>query len=294
MAPGIEERNVTTAGLEFAVLESGPRGGPLALALHGFPDSAWTWRHLLPALGEAGYHAVAPFMRGYAPTALPADGRYQAGALVKDAIDLHDALGGDDRAVLVGHDWGALALYGAAAFEPGRWRRLVASAVPPLNAMIGGLFTFEQLKRSWYIFFFQSVLADGIVAMDDLAFVDRLWADWSPGYDATPDLRQVHRALADPARLTAALGYYRALFDTSSHAPELAPEQAAVSLPVPQPTLYLHGADDACVGRELVTGSVLDSLGPGSAIEIVESAGHFSHLERPDVVMPMICEFLGG
>ena len=88
---------VRANGLEFGVLEAG--SGPLALCLHGFPDTAHTWRHLLPALAGAGFHAVAPFMRGYAPTAVPADGAYQVGALVADAVALHEVLGGS----AVGH-----------------------------------------------------------------------------------------------------------------------------------------------------------------------------------------------
>ena len=69
----ITEGRISANGVEFGYLETGE--GPLALCLHGFPDSAWTWRHLLPALADAGYRAVAPFMRGYAPTSVPADGR---------------------------------------------------------------------------------------------------------------------------------------------------------------------------------------------------------------------------
>ena len=87
-------------GLEFAYLTDGPEDGPLALCLHGFPDTAHTWRYLLPELAAAGFRAVAPFLRGYAPTAIPADGRYQVGALVRDANALHEALGGGDDAVL--------------------------------------------------------------------------------------------------------------------------------------------------------------------------------------------------
>ena len=117
---------VTANGVDFAYLEAG--AGPLALCLHGFPDSAWTWRHVLPALAGAGLHAVAPFMRGYAPTQVPPDGRYQTGALTADAVALHDALGGDGDAVLIGHDWGAMAAYGAAAHAPDRWRRVVTAA----------------------------------------------------------------------------------------------------------------------------------------------------------------------
>jgi len=69
-------------------------------------------------------------MRGYAPTGLPEDGIYQVGALAADASALHEALGADGRAVLVGHDWGAFASYGAATLHPERWRRIVTMAVP--------------------------------------------------------------------------------------------------------------------------------------------------------------------
>src|SRR3954466_15169720 len=119
----IEQVTVSAGGLEFAALTCGdgpPESGsrrPLALCLHGFPDSAHTWRHLLPALADAGYRAVAPFQRGYAPTGVPADGAYQIGALAADANALHEALGGAEDAVLIGHDWGAAATYAAAAHE---------------------------------------------------------------------------------------------------------------------------------------------------------------------------------
>src|ERR1700730_1394097 len=94
----LRTRTVPANGIELTTIEAGT--GPDALCLHGFPDSAQTWRHLLPELAEAGFHAVAPFMRGYAPSAIPADGCYRLGALVADAIALHEALGGDEQAVL--------------------------------------------------------------------------------------------------------------------------------------------------------------------------------------------------
>ena len=100
----IRQGSVLANGLRFAYLEAG--SGPLALCLHGFPDSAWTYRHLLPRLAGAGYHAVAPFMRGYAPTALPEDENFSTQGLADDTAALHDALGGDRRAVLIAHDWG--------------------------------------------------------------------------------------------------------------------------------------------------------------------------------------------
>jgi pimeloyl-ACP methyl ester carboxylesterase len=148
----ITEGSVTANDVDFAYLESG--AGPLALCLHGFPDSAWSYRFLLPALAGAGYRAVAPFMRGYAPTAVPADGRYQTAALALDACGLHEVLGGDGDAVIVGHDWGAIATYTAANHEPDRWRRVVTMAVPPSGAVGAGFLQYRQLKKSWYMFFF--------------------------------------------------------------------------------------------------------------------------------------------
>ena len=210
-----EIKTVEANGLVFGYLEAG--SGPLALCLHGFPDSAHTWRHLLPRLADAGFRAVAPFMRGYAPTGVPADGAYQTGALAADANALHEALGGDGDAVIIGHDWGAAATYGAVGHAPERWRRAVAMAVPPLPALLTSFLAYEQLKRSFYMFLFQTPLAEAAVAADDMAFLDGLWADWSPGYDAGEDLGHVKDCLREPEHLAAAIGYYRAMFDASRH-----------------------------------------------------------------------------
>jgi pimeloyl-ACP methyl ester carboxylesterase len=283
---------VEANGIRFALREAGPADGPLVLCLHGFPDTAWTWRHLLPDLGDAGYHAVAPFMRGYAPTSLAPDGRYPMGALVADVVALHEALGGRDDAVLIGHDWGAPAVYGAAAYAPERFRRIVGGAVPPTMSFMQALFTFRQLKRSWYMFFFQSPFADGVVAADNLAFIGGLWEDWSPGYDASFDLEKVREAIGAPERLAAALAYYRSMFDPSQEIPGLEAHQAAALQNVPQPTLYYHGADDGCLGAEFVTPGLLDYVGPGSEILMVEGSGHFAHVERPDVVNAKILAWL--
>ena len=137
-------------------------------------------------------------MRGYAPTAVPADGAYHLGALVADAVALHEVLGGDGNAVLIGHDWGAEAAYGAAAFAPDRWRRLVTLAVPPA-ALDEVLFNdYEQLKRFFYLFMFRDPagLAETVVANDDMAFLDELWHDWSPGFQAGDHLARVKRVPA--------------------------------------------------------------------------------------------------
>src|SRR4051794_30418927 len=290
----LQHGTVSAAGVEFAYLAAGPPDGPLALCLHGFPDTAWTYRHLLPALADAGYRAVAPFMRGYAPTQVPADGRYSAPALARDAIHLHGALGGGADAVLIGHDWGATAVYPAASAEPGRFSKAVAMAVPPAAGMAGFL-AYDQIKRSFYMWFFQLPLADMIVPADDMAFIAGLWRDWSPGYDGAEDVAHVRDARGKPEHLAAALGYYRATFGGAEPAPdeELTKISAAAGQPPTQPLLYLHGRDDGCIGVELAEKAQEVLQAPARA-EIVDGAGHFLHLEQPDEVNRRILEFLSA
>jgi pimeloyl-ACP methyl ester carboxylesterase len=287
----MDQHRVTANGIDFAYFSEGPIDGPLALCLHGFPDTAHTWRHLLPRLAEAGYHAVAPFLRGYSPTSLSADDRYDTGTLALDACQLHQALGGNEDAVIIGHDWGAFATYGAAAYQPERWRRVVTAAVAPQASMSDGFFTFDQLHRSWYVFFFQTPMAEYAVSMEDYAFIDRLWSDWSPGFDGTWDAAQVKQSLASAENLSAAIGYYRAMFAGPSDQPEAVAAQVASSTVAPQPTLYLHGADDGCMGVDTI-GPVYEFLPPQSEMVVIEGAGHFLHVERPDEVNDHIIRFI--
>jgi pimeloyl-ACP methyl ester carboxylesterase len=287
----MEQRVVTANGVQFTYFEMGPADGPLALCLHGFPDSAHTWRFLLPELAAAGFHAVAPFLRGYAPSAIPTDGRYQIGALARDANALHDALGGTGDAVIIGHDWGALIAYAAVAHQPERWRRAVTAAVPPTASIGMSLFSYAQLQRSWYMFFFLSPMAEIALPLDDYAFIDGLWADWSPGYEASFDVARVKESIGDPAHIAAAIGYYRAMLDPGPVDPDLADEQNAALAPTPKPALYLHGRNDGCMLLSSI-GSPLDFMAEGSKMVVIDDAGHFMNVEQPDVVNKHIVEFL--
>ncbi|MEY4173276.1 MAG: hypothetical protein RI900_441 [Actinomycetota bacterium] len=285
-----EQITVSANGVDFTALTMGD--GPLALCLHGFPDSAYGWRHLLPALAAAGFRAVAPFQRGYAPTSVPPDGLYQSGVLGVDANALHQALGADERAVIIGHDWGASGTHAAAVLEPHRWSKVVSMAVPPGGAIGMSFITnLAQIKRSWYMFFFQHPLSDMVVPGNDLAFIDMLWADWSPGHEATDDVAHVKNALRDPANLNAALGYYRATLGAGKRDDSLETAQAATGQVPPQPMLYLHGRNDGCIGVE-VAELAASMAPPNLTVEIVDGAGHFLHLERPDFVNARILEFL--
>jgi len=284
---------VQANGIQFHFLEAGE--GPLALCLHGFPDSPWSYRYLLPELANAGYRAVAPFMRGYAPTEVPADGRYSTSTLADDVIGLHKALGGDGKAVLIAHDWGSVAAFGGAAKAPQAWRRCVIMSVPPFAIFGQVAFSYEQIKRSFYFWFFQMQISDAIVPGNDLAFIDGLWADWSPGYDAKEDLPRVKECLRKPENLKAAMGYYRALFDPAHFgAPAWMEEQGtAWGRPIPQPTLYLHGTKDGCIALDAEAAKGIPAfLGAGSEVERVEGVGHFMLVEKPTQINERILRFL--
>jgi pimeloyl-ACP methyl ester carboxylesterase len=292
----VDQGRVTANGIEFAYLEDGPADGQLALCLHGFPDHARTYERLLGDLADAGFHAVAPWMRGYHPTGLAPDGNYQVASLALDAIALADALPGDKPAVLVGHDWGAMGAYTAVTHAPTRFTRLANMAVPHAAALGQHLFDLAQLKRSWYQFFFQLPFSDAAVPMNDFALVDQLWRDWSPGYEPDPDfMAELKKTLGAPGTLTAALDYYRFVYGTKDADPALAEVQAAYLQPTPVRTLYLHGTDDGVMGAEIV---VEDELRPhfpaGLELVLVPGTGHFLHLEEPDVVNHRIVTFLRG
>lgn len=249
----------------------------------------------MPQLARAGYRAVAPYMRGYAPSAVPSDGRYQTAVLACDANALHEKLGGDGDAVIIGHDWGAPSCYGAAIDAPSRWRKVVGMAVPPTGALgIAFVQNLEQIKKSWYMFFFQHGLADLVVGADNHSFIKMLWRDWSPGYDANFDLESVRKSLADPKNLQAALGYYRATLGDGYRDPQLSDLQNRMGAGVPtQPLLYLHGANDGCIGVDVVEAA--KKLAPANVkFEVIAAAGHFLQLEQHEKVNGLICEFLGN
>ena len=152
---GFEKGKVTANGIEFHYIEKGE--GPLMLLLHGFPDHASSFAPQLESFAEAGYRAVAPYMRGYAPTGPSPDEKYFGVHLGLDVVALIEALGYDD-AVVLGHDWGAAAAYGAAVLAPERVSKLIASAGQSaiFNAVLeareraGLLRTFRVVIDHWH------------------------------------------------------------------------------------------------------------------------------------------------
>jgi pimeloyl-ACP methyl ester carboxylesterase len=263
--------------------------GPLVLCAHGFPDDARSFRAQVGPLVAQGFRVACPTMRGYAPSGVPRSGRYDPEVLGRDLCALADHLSPDEPVRLIGHDWGAVAAYVATALAPHRFSHLVTLAVPHLRAMVGRMARPAQLRRSWYIGFFQlRGLAERGLAKDDLALVDRLWRDWSPGYRATrEDLDQIKAGIAP--RVGPVIGYYRAVLGPRSL---LGKSRRLLLARTSVRAMYVHGEDDGCVGVELTEG-VERHYTAGVAVHRIPGAGHFVHLERPEAVNPLLGEFLG-
>lgn len=278
---------IEASGLRFAARTLG--SGPLVLCLHGFPDSAHTWDALLPKLAAAGYRAVAPFMRGYAPTQVPADNDYSVATLGLDVLALADALG-EKKFYIVGHDWGAITAYSSAAYAPHRVRGIVTAAVPPLRRFLLGI-TPAQLKRSWYIGFFQLPwLPESRMRRNDCALVDRLWRSWSPDWDYAPeDIAPVKGILGRPANCRAALNYYRALRGVFM-GPRRNAERRRILGKLDVPALVIYGKRDGCIGSDVFAGTQGCFT---QACELVSMpSGHFMHREQPAAFNAKVMEFL--
>jgi pimeloyl-ACP methyl ester carboxylesterase len=275
----VREYDVSLPSHPVHVLEWGPPDGRLVVALHGFPDTAWTWRRVAPLLAERGLRVAAPFLRGYAPSGIPADGDYSVRALVGDAFALHTALGGGADAVLLGHDWGAITTNAVAADPASPYGRHVALAVPPFSSMNPTRATFgtwagavvRQPLHSWYIAYNQ---VPGLAERRFDRLAARLWRSWSPGYDATEELALLRDAVPNHAHARAAVSYYRAMLDSGI--------KPALAEPV-HPLLVLHGAGDRCLEPRLarLAGATL-----------IAGAGHFLQLEQPGAVAEAVLSFV--
>src|SRR5579859_245725 len=291
MTEAVRESSVNVGALTLPTREAGPADGVPVVLLHGFPDCLRSFDAQLVALGAAGYHAIAPAMRGYAPAAIPSDGDYHVATLAEDLVAVLDALG-LPRAHLVGHDWGAVTGWMAVAMAPSRLASFTSLAIPPLGGMGRALLRYPgQVRKSWYIGFFQlRGVADRAVAKDDYAFIERLWRDWSPGWSAPAEVMEhVKATFRQPGVARAALGYYRCLFDLGSPANRRG--QRLVRAPIDVPVLAMHGRDDGCMDARLPRAALKEhQLRRGIELVTIENAGHFLHLEQPERVSARIVD----
>ena len=181
---GFKTGMVTANSLDFAYVEAGE--GPLVLCLHGFPDNALTYRYLMPKLAESGFRAVAAYMRGYAPTSVPADGRYQSAVLGRDALDLIEALGSDCGLC----DWTRLGSAGRIFRGNPRAGEGVKAGHPrgcaPWCASLDH--DFDYLRGTWHSYYFQLPAAEATLPHNDFQFIADWWKNASPNWDIPPEL----------------------------------------------------------------------------------------------------------
>ena len=288
---GAAVKQLKCGDLTFTAYEMGQ--GPLVLLMHGFPDTPYTFRHLLPALANAGFRAVAVTMRGYEPSSQPNDGDYSGAALAGDVIAWMDALS-ERQAHIIGHDWGASIAYAAAVLGSERVKSMTALSVPhPGGFATVALKDWRQLRRSWYMFFFQwRGVSDRAIERNDWAFLEKRWRDWSPGWTASDgDMAAMKATFAQPGVKTAALTYYRTALDQK--APRTAESGALFAKAIAAPVLGLVGENDGCIGADVFEKSMLPAMFASDlTVKRIAGAGHFLHLERPAEVNATILDFL--
>ncbi len=277
------------APLSFPALAAG--AGQVVLLLHGFPDTPETFTHQLGALADARFLAVAPVMRGYAPSAQPTDGDYHAVRMAEDVVAWAEALS-DTPVHLVGHDWGANVAYAAASLAPERFASLTTMAVPhPVRFAEAFASDPAQAARSAYIFAFQTPGFEEQILADDCAYLEALWRAWSPGWDIPAEMITGMKAtFRQPGVARAALEYYRQAFDAASPA---AQETAALfTKPITVPTLGICGADDQCITQDVFLGAMREADFPGGLVtRSIPHAGHFCHAEQPVAVNALLLEW---
>lgn len=265
--------------LRIAYIDEGPPDGVPVLMLHGFPDGPFTFDHLAGRCTAAGYRVIRPALRGYPPTEVPEGRRIGLDALVGDVEGLADHLQ-LDRPVLLGHDWGAVIGW-AATSRPtggsaGRWRGLIAMAVPPPPVQARAARNPVQvLRRSGYMLW---MLLPGIErAMPRIA--ERLYRRWSPGWTPPADhMARVRRITTDSRAARAAAGYYRAIVPAVLTGRHPADRSAVPDIPV----RYLHGEQDTCFTARTALRARRHL--PAGSVRIVARSGHFLHLERPEEI----------
>ena len=268
------------------------RGDDLVILLHGFPECWYSWRHQLPVLGER-YHVVAPDMRGYNLSDKPAGIQsYGIEPLVKDIVGLIKYFD-RGKAAIVAHDWGAAVAWAIAQRYPELVSKLVAMQVPPPAAWRAN-FTFRQLRRSWYMFFFQLPwLPEWWASANDFNRIEKMYRETSFRQDAftNDDIAVYKEALRQPGALTGGLNYYRAnVFRSLSRGGGETPNEADGRIRVP--TLFIYGEQDVAVLPETVrdVGRFVDA--PYRELRIPDS-GHWVQNEAIEQVNKSLLEFLG-
>jgi pimeloyl-ACP methyl ester carboxylesterase len=283
------ERFVETNGVALRVIEAGERGAPLVVLAHGFPELAYSWRHQIPVLAEAGYHVLAPDQRGYGGSTRPESVEdYDIHALTGDLVGLLDDVG-VEQAVFIGHDWGAMVVWHTALLHPDRVRAAAGLSVPPIpRARSRPTERWrEKFGDDFYMLRFQEPgLADAEMDADVAVTMRGMFAGLIAGDAPLPpwiSADEFDHYVTEFGRtgFTGALNWYRNWEST----PHLAGAQTTV------PALFVGGTADP-VGPTMNPARAREvAAGPYTEVW-VDGAGHWVQQERPDEVNRILLTFL--
>jgi pimeloyl-ACP methyl ester carboxylesterase len=282
-------RTIDANGIQLHVAEAG--SGPLVLLLHGFPEFWWSWRHQLVALAEAGYHVVAPDLRGFGASDKPPRG-YDAPTLSADLAGLVRALGERD-AVFVGHDWGGHLAWSTAALHPAVVRKLVVCSIAhPLRMYDALRGDRAQRRASTYIARFQLPWhPERWLVENDGENIAGLLHNWGgPTFPDAETERRCREAIQIAYVANRALEYYRWAVRSLSRTDGRRYREAMTRL-IEAPTLQLHGQVDRCVLPSTAHGSQQWVSGAYEWHEIPD-VGHFPHQEVPKLVSAELLRFI--
>ena len=276
---------VETNGIRLNVAQAGPKDGEMVILLHGFPEFSFGWKRQIRYLAAEGYRVWAPDQRGYNLSDKP-DGiaAYNIDELAADVIGLIDAAG-QKQVVLVGHDWGAAVAWRVAAKYPDRLAKMVVMNVPHGTVMQQTLKrNFSQLRKSWYMFFFQIPwLPETLAQRQDWKMVaESLIKSSRPGTFTDSDLIQYRLAWSQPKAYQSMINWYRSML-----------QKPPVQLESPRimvPTLLIWGVKDNFLRREMAQPSI--DLCDDGRLVFIEEASHWLHHEEPDRVNELIGSFL--
>lgn len=276
------EQWLNLPGLRMHVVSMGPETGPPVLLLHGFPEFWYSWRFQMPALANAGFRVHAPDQRGYNLT--DAHGPYDVPTLVADIVHLQDALG-IDCCDVVGHDWGGAVAWAFAARHPARTRRLAILNGPHPGAYLAACRGLAQLRKSWYIGFFQLPwIPEWALRRGHFEALRRIF-EAVPAEHMTPeDIALYVEALSRPGRLSATLGWYRALpgaiFRKASET------NAVLTMPV----CVIWGERDTAL--DVSCNAALPRYVQDLQVHYLPEASHWVQMDHPDETNALLLGFL--
>ncbi|MEB3281872.1 MAG: alpha/beta hydrolase [Lyngbya sp.] len=272
---------ITTNGVTLHYVTQGD--GPLMLMLHGFPEFWYSWRHQIPEFAQ-DYKVVALDLRGYNDSDKPKDlSAYNMREFIQDIRGVITGLG-YDNCILVGHDWGGAIAWNFAYAYPEMVEKLIVMNIPHPAKFADGLWTIDQLQKSWYVFFFQlPVLPELMFQADDYRAISSSFINMAVDKSAftTTDLEAYKDAAAKRGALTAMINYYRNFFN-----PQDRPEWGLLTVP----TLMIWGENDAALGKELTYGT--EEYVQHLKVRYIPNCSHWVQQEKPDLVNQYMREFL--